>query len=312
MTLSIILLFFTQLILPLIFLSSLFAYDSVSLPFLLKLAQTCFFMSFIFFAGRWDWVSYYVRWLLPLFFAGCVASIMLRPGFFVYGGAAGYGTADYVINIAVALVFLVFMLRAIRGQSTSEPAIECDFPLKDGVFYIAHGGADKLINHHQTVTVQKYGLDILKLDWTGLRCRGIYPKTLEKYHIFGTPVYAPVAGVVTQAVDGMDDLIPPARDREHLGGNYVVIDAGNDISIALVHLAKGSVAVSEGTAIERGRYLGRIGNSGNTTEPHLHIHAVRGSEGDYLHKGVGVPMRFRGKFVVRNTLVRGEKTGCRL
>lgn len=56
-----------------------------------------------------------------------------------------------------------------------------------------------------------------------------------------------------------------------------------------------SVAVDSGHAVAGGAPIGRVGNSGNTTEPHLHIHATRG--------GHGVPVTFDGRFLVRNSLI---------
>ncbi|MGN7942219.1 M23 family metallopeptidase [Virgibacillus sp. 6R] len=60
-------------------------------------------------------------------------------------------------------------------------------------------------------------------------------------------------------------------------------------------MKKRSILVEAGDAVKRGQPIGLVGNSGNTTEPHLHIHAEK--------DGKGVPIRFDGKFLVRNSLV---------
>ncbi|MEK5272086.1 M23 family metallopeptidase [Aeribacillus sp. FSL K6-8394] len=54
--------------------------------------------------------------------------------------------------------------------------------------------------------------------------------------------------------------------------------------------------VNKGAKVQEGQQIGNVGNSGNTTEPHLHIHAER--------DGREVPIRFNGRFLVRNQLVR--------
>lgn len=74
------------------------------------------------------------------------------------------------------------------------------------------------------------------------------------------------------------------------------------MDVVLAHMTEGSVAVGEGQEVEEGQFLGRVGNSGNTSEPHLHIHAVRTGSGSIL-EGEGVPVLFDGRFPVRNGLV---------
>jgi murein DD-endopeptidase MepM/ murein hydrolase activator NlpD len=147
-------------------------------------------------------------------------------------------------------------------------------------------------------------LDIVKLNALGNRARGIAPADLEKYAIFGVPVYSPCEGTVVRAEDGHPDLAPPERDREHLAGNHVVIRTG-DVKVLLAHLEKGSVAVKTGDEVVPGQEIGRVGNSGNTSQPHLHIHAERGGSPDSILDGQGVPMRFGDRFLVRNSLFTG-------
>src|SRR5690606_26350449 len=113
--------------------------------------------------------------------------------------------------------------------------------------------------------------------------------------------YSPCRGTVVSAVDGLADLIPPEADPSQPAGNHVVI-ACNGVQVTLAHLQNGSVTVSPGSTVSVGEPVGRVGNSGNTSEPHLHVHAVRvledGSVGD------GVPVLVDGVFAVRNTTIR--------
>ncbi len=76
--------------------------------------------------------------------------------------------------------------------------------------------------------------------------------------------------------------------------------------VVLAHLMKGSISVVEGDYVRAGAPLGRVGNSGNTTEPHLHIHAVRGSTPDSILVSEGVPILFGGRFPVRNRVISTE------
>lgn len=70
----------------------------------------------------------------------------------------------------------------------------------------------------------------------------------------------------------------------------------------VAHLQQGSLAASTGSAVTGGQPLGRIGNSGNTSEPHLHLHAVRGLFTDMdalLYGGEGRPLTLDGAWLVR-------------
>jgi len=87
-------------------------------------------------------------------------------------------------------------------------------------------------------------------------------------------------------------------------GNHVLLRcAGTDVDVLIAHLKEGTVRVAKGDNISEGWLLGAIGNSGNSTEPHLHIHARRGGSTDSSRTGVGVPIRFNGRFLVRNATV---------
>jgi murein DD-endopeptidase MepM/ murein hydrolase activator NlpD len=101
--------------------------------------------------------------------------------------------------------------------------------------------------------------------------------------------------VVVAAVDSMADL-PPARNPDRPGvaghelGNYVAIARG-DITVFLCHLRLGSVAVRVDEWLAAGTPIGRCGNSGRTTRPHLHLHAQ--DRPDYaLRAAHGVPVAF--------------------
>ena len=64
---------------------------------------------------------------------------------------------------------------------------------------------------------------------------------------------------------------------ETLTGNHVVLDLGGGRFAMYAHLRQGSVAVKAGDRVRRGDVLGRLGNSGNSTEPHLHFHVADGT-----------------------------------
>jgi hypothetical protein len=131
---------------------------------------------------------------------------------------------------------------------------------------------------------------------------------VERYVGFGRPILAPADGVVVRAHDGEIDhegrrsqlaLVPyalsqGARLRAGAGavaGNHVVIavqDGG--AFVALVHLRRGSLRVSVGAEVVAGEVVAECGNSGNSTEPHVHLQATDRPE---MARARGLPVSFR-------------------
>jgi hypothetical protein len=220
-------------------------------------------------------------------------------------GLRGWGSLLLYGFLLVVFGTLSFLDLKARRLPASPPAVELRFPLKAGMYVVAQGGSHVLLNAHHPSREQRYALDVVKLNRLGLRAWGVLPRTLERYAIYGDPVVAPCSGVVVAAVDGLPDQVPSlsARDTLHPAGNHVVLactDHDRTIHVVLAHLKPGSVQVGAGDRIRAGAVLGRVGNSGNTTEPHLHLHAYDPG----THRGV--PVTFHGRFLVRNDGIRAR------
>jgi hypothetical protein len=198
-----------------------------------------------------------------------------------------------------AVVFGIQVVSCVKGTIPPRGAVDVAFPLREGTALVGHGGADRTINYHYAVETQRYALDIVGLNGTGAKARGIAPKDLKQYAIYGRPVLSPCDGTVLSIENALPEKVPPASDSDHPAGNHVEIET-NGIRIFLAHLQPGSVRVKPGDRIRVGDPIGLVGNSGNTSEPHLHVHAVRGGKG--LREGKGVPLTFDGRFLVRNDL----------
>lgn len=194
------------------------------------------------------------------------------------------------------------------------PAVNLAFPLQPGSYLVVNGGSDFSTNAHlETVDAseprfrdwrgQSYGVDLVKLDSLGLRAKGLQPTDPHAYLIYGTRVLAPCAGEVVLAVDGLPDMQVPEMDREHMAGNHVMLRC-EQADVLLAHFSPGSVRVRSGMAVAVGVWLGSVGNSGNTGEPHLHIHAQRPGSAGAPMGGDPLPILFGGHFPVR-----GERIG---
>jgi hypothetical protein len=214
------------------------------------------------------------------------------------------------LGAALALALAAYGVAGRRMPQSA--AVELSFPLHGGSYYVANGGSNVLINQHLhtlhggtgAFRGQSYGVDIVQVSALGLRANGVLPADPARYRIFGAPVYAPCAGRVTRVVDQFDDLRVPQMDRRHPAGNYILLRCG-DYDVLLAHLQRASISVIPGDAVQPGtRALARVGNSGNSSEPHLHIHAQQPADGDAFMAAAPVPILFDGNYLVRNQRVR--------
>lgn len=160
-------------------------------------------------------------------------------------------------------------------------------PLKGGRWVAADGcctserhvRAVMPINGKQIIS-QRFAIDFEILNDDDLFYVGD-PKDVNSYFSYGQEVISAAEGLVVTAVDGFDDQIPgelPAViTLEEADGNHIVVDHGNGNFALYAHLIKGSVAVKEGDFVTRGQFLGLVGNTGNTSAPHLHFHVMSGT-----------------------------------
>jgi murein DD-endopeptidase MepM/ murein hydrolase activator NlpD len=205
--------------------------------------------------------------------------------------------------VALITLFAGLCWRSFMGYPAPDNAIELSSPLQEGQFVVGHGGASPFINGHFKVKPQNYALDLLGVNAWGARSNIMGdPSQLHNYAIYGKPIVAPCDGLVVLARDGLPDLTPGETDRENLAGNHVVIEC-QGVEIILAHMLRGSVFVEKSRRVETGDFLGRVGNSGNTSEPHLHMHAEKGGEPGQILDGEPVPMLIDGKFLVRGNLL---------
>jgi hypothetical protein len=299
MTFAILLLFIIQLILPAVLIISLGKGSFHSkLDWIIKLFTTGMFTIWIFYSGRWDWISYYFRffWLVAFIIAALQSWKKARPLPFIFKFSRKQKVTMAIYSVLL-LVFAIYNNFVFRSHMAGKEAIELSFPLHKGTYYVAHGGNHVQMNYHNAYPPQKYALDIVKLNTFGMRSNGIYPKQLERYMIYGDELMSPCTGKVLEVRNDAPDQIPPNMDAEKPEGNYVALLCDNEEAVVYIaHMQKGSVAAKEGSVAKEGQLIGLVGNSGNTTEPHLHIHAEKDGE--------GVPIKFNGKFLVRNNIVR--------
>lgn len=194
-----------------------------------------------------------------------------------------------------------------------DPAVVVDFPLR-GAWAATSTPAERVPSHGTDAYGQRYAFDFVRFgpDWD----LPYAPRTFWR-HLFWAapapaflcwdePVLSAFDGVVVRALDGRPDrlrvnlawelfrgaLPPPAHGPDDLGplaGNFVLIQGDEGVGL-YAHLRSGSVRVREGERVRAGQRIGAVGNSGDSTMPHLHFHLM--DRVDFA-TAAGVPCAFR-------------------
>lgn len=157
-----------------------------------------------------------------------------------------------------------------------------------GDWLIFWGGRSVVENYHAEYSDQRFAYDVLALGEEGFFL-GEGANNLD-YPCFGQPILAPGDGTVVEAVDGVADNVPGITGSGHAGGNRIVLNHGNGEFSFLAHFQQGSVLVRAGQTVSAGEEIGRCGNSGNSTLPHLHYHLQNSPT---WFAGEGLPILFR-------------------
>jgi len=128
---------------------------------------------------------------------------------------------------------------------------------------------------------QRFAIDWVKLGPDGRTFTGNAQEN-RSYHAYGVDALAVADGTVAALKDGIPENVPGLTSRavpitlDTIGGNHVVLDLGSGRFVFYAHLQPGSLRVKVGDRVKTGLVLGLVGNSGNSTEPHLHFHITNG------------------------------------
>ncbi|MQS38451.1 M23 family metallopeptidase [Streptomyces katsurahamanus] len=230
-----------------------------------------------------------------------------------------------------AMAFGIVLNRAFakdHDRARQPAAVEVDPPVA-GRWSALNSPADKVPSHGTHGYGQSYAIDITAEPssesspgadgtvpgrpgfawlWPLVRRPGAYPA-------FGAPLYAVADATVVHASGGQRDhlsrsslpmvlylLLIESAARDMAGparvfGNRIVLDLGDGVYAAYAHVQRGSLAVREGERVRAGQLLARCGNSGNSTEPHVHFQLMDSPD---LDAARGIPFRWRGVGVPAN------------
>ncbi|MCU1290835.1 MAG: zinc-dependent peptidase peptidase family [Acidobacteria bacterium] len=158
---------------------------------------------------------------------------------------------------------------AAKPKNSSRNKTKLILPFK-GEWLVVWGGDTPEQNYHQDAPNQRFAFDLLKVGAEGKGHKGDGSKN-EDYYAFDQEIIAPADGVVTYVVDGIHDNKPGEMNRMLAAGNMVIIKHPEGDYSLFAHFKQNSVRVRVGDKVAKGQTIGLCGNSGNSSEPHLHF-----------------------------------------
>jgi murein DD-endopeptidase MepM/ murein hydrolase activator NlpD len=199
------------------------------------------------------------------------------------------------------------------------------FPLR-GNWYVGYGAS--FHTGHRWAIPEEFALDIAKVSEGGLSHRGDGTR-FDDYYAYGGDVLAAADGrVIRTANDQPEDASAMHRPNETqeayfarlqkeqgerlakgltaITGNYVMIEHGKNEYSLYAHLQPGSVRVHVGDEVKAGDVIGKLGSSGNSTEPHLHFHVCDKPD---LLMCAGIPVNFSNVTIQWADLPRPIQSG---
>lgn len=215
-------------------------------------------------------------------------------------------------RLAIIVYGTVHGVRQVTESTTLRlvppPRADFHFPLR-GTWYVA--AAPTLESHHRWATNEEFALGLLIVDSVGRTHSGVGSRFME-YYAYGRDVRAAAPGVVvdvaTAGVESEDRFRRPHESAEAceqrsagaqrallaggykgVAGNYVVLRHIGGLYSHYIHLQSGSVRVALGDTVRQDQVIARVGQSGNSDEPHLHFQVTDGPDPMYSR---GVPVRF--------------------
>jgi murein DD-endopeptidase MepM/ murein hydrolase activator NlpD len=162
-------------------------------------------------------------------------------------------------------------------------------PVKGDRWWAANGTSNFDQHHRRTLidfafkctAAQRFATDWLQFGADGRLSTGDGDKCTD-YYAYGADLLAVAAGTVIEARDGIPEGAPPNNYAEttlqNVFGNSVVLDIGENRYAVYAHIIPGTVAVKIGDTVTAGQVVGKLGNSGNSSAPHLHFHLCNGRD----------------------------------
>lgn len=233
-----------------------------------------------------------------------------RSGFAVYKTSFEKGIFNFHIALNESRAISGFMFQPYIPDGL--PKMERNtsllhLPFKE-TWTVFWGGDTREQNYHVESRAQKNAFDLVITDAAGRSYR-TDGKTNEDYYAFGKELLAPCDGEVVLVVDGIKDNIPGESNVMYVPGNTVIIKTAKNEYLFFAHFKQHSIRVKQGDKVKQDQLLGLCGNSGNSSEPHLHFH-IQNVENINIATGVKCffdELKVNGEAKRDYSPVKGEK-----
>jgi murein DD-endopeptidase MepM/ murein hydrolase activator NlpD len=204
----------------------------------------------------------------------------------------------YTIGKAIVQAFgqVIVLLKNISGfphRDNYRNKVTYILPFRED-WTVVNGGSTKQNSHSWDIFTQRYAYDFVITDVEGKSFMN-QGKELRDYYCYAKAVVAPADGVVVEVNDGIRDYTGVGDfsidwKTKDFRGNFVVIKHAEGEFSFTAHLIPGSINVKEGQPVKQGQTIGLCGNSGHSTEPHIHFHLQGGRN---FFTATGLPIRFK-------------------
>jgi len=189
----------------------------------------------------------------------------------------------------------LFVKIAYGSKLPSAPNYDCkvDYILPfEGKWTVFNGRIDKEFSHSWGLIPQRYAYDFIIMDDEGKSFAGDNT-SLQSYYCYGKNIIAPADGIVVKVSNNhKDSRVTGTKvycDTWDIRGNFIVIKHAEKEYSVLAHLIPNSVTVQVGDKVQQGQIIAKCGNSGNTSEPHLHFQL---QSGESFFASAGLPISF--------------------
>jgi murein DD-endopeptidase MepM/ murein hydrolase activator NlpD len=230
---------------------------------------------------------------------------------FVLGVVLTATVVEVALGPSLALLVVLLALGFVGPPRSTRDPVVTDPPVR-GQWVAVNGPGSRVPSHGTRAYGQAYAVDVLHPSPVGTPTSlgwGLGTRAPSSYPSFGEPVLAVADGTVVGVLDRRRDhrgrhtwptvlwmMVVEAFVRELGGasrilGNHVVVDHGDGVWSASAHLRRDSVVVAVGDRVRAGQQLGEVGNTGNTSEPHLHFQLM---DAPRVTGAAGIPWHWRG------------------
>lgn len=250
-------------------------------------------MKFLFFLSKFYWIG--IIGLIGTFFSDLeIFRFLCFFGLLVF--------LNIALNFSVWKCSILQLVGIIVVQSKFKdnmPSLECykskiSYCLPFNERWVAVNGCfSKEYSHSWDIPTQRYAYDFIMLDESNVSYQGDL-KDIYNYYCYGKEILAPADGVVVETNNKSKDSKILRQGKfvaksNHIAGNYIVIKHSENEYSTLAHLKRDSIKVMVGDIVSKGQVIALCGNSGNSTEPHLHFQLHTGQS---FYNSAGLPIHF--------------------